>query len=53
VFYAGAISLFGSMITILDPGEEPTDADLAQIQAIHDELEEYRAEIAALERRPM
>lgn len=37
-FFAGAQHLFSSIMNILDPGEEPTDADLARMEFIHKEL---------------
>lgn len=40
-FYAGAQHLFGSIMTILDPGDEPTDADLARMDQIDRELREF------------
>lgn len=40
-FYAGASSLFDGILTMLDPGTEPTDADLDKMTAIHSEFEEY------------
>ena len=40
-FFAGAQHLFSSIMTILDPGEEPTDADMAHIGWIADELETF------------
>jgi len=46
-FFAGADHLFCSMMSILDPGTEPTDADLARMDAIHQELERFRGLFAA------
>ena len=40
-FFAGAQHLFGSTMTILDPGEEPTDADLERMSLIQDELNAF------------
>lgn len=37
-FFAGAQHLFGSIMTMLDPGTEPTDADLTRMDRIHEEL---------------
>lgn len=46
-FYAGAHILFRSIMTILDPGEEPTDRDMAQMSAIAAELERFPLEVKA------
>lgn len=40
-FFAGAQHLFASIITILDPGAEPTDADMARMDQIDRELREF------------
>jgi hypothetical protein len=44
-YMAGAQHLFSSMISIMDPGEEPTDADLNRMDLIHRELEAWRKEM--------
>ena len=44
VFMVGAQHLFASIMTILEPGEEPTDADLNRMDLINDELETFRKE---------
>jgi hypothetical protein len=41
VFYAGAQHLYGSLMSCLDPGKEPTDDDLRRMAMIHSELEEF------------
>jgi hypothetical protein len=41
-FMAGAAHLFSSMATILDPGDEPTDADLRKMDMIHAELQKFQ-----------
>lgn len=38
-FMAGAQHLFSSVVSILDPGDEPTDADLRRMDMIHEELQ--------------
>jgi hypothetical protein len=43
-FMAGAAHLFSSIVSTLDPGEEPSDADLARLDNIHRELEAWEAE---------
>lgn len=40
-FMAGAQHPFSSIMNILDPGEEPTAADLARIEKISNELDEF------------
>lgn len=37
-FFAGAQHLFHSIMSILDPGEEPTDADMSRLDKIDKEL---------------
>lgn len=41
-FFAGAQHLFASIMTALDAGAEPTARDLARMEAIDDELAEWR-----------
>src|SRR5262249_24619153 len=38
-FMAGAQHLFGSIMTILEPGAEPTDADLRRMDQIASEMQ--------------
>jgi hypothetical protein len=45
-FMAGADHLFSSIMSIMDPGEEPSDADLRRMDLIHKELGEWRGTIA-------
>jgi hypothetical protein len=40
-FFAGAQHLFASIMSILEPGSEPTDADLHRITLINDELDAF------------
>jgi len=40
-FFAGAQHLFGSIMTVLDAGDEPTDDDMARMDLIDRELEEF------------
>ena len=51
-FFAGAQHLFHSIMGILDPGAEPTEADLSRMTMIDVELrsflEEFKARIASL-----
>ena len=40
-FYAGAQHLFGSIMTVLEPGAEPTEKDLKRFDYIHAELHAF------------
>jgi hypothetical protein len=40
-FFAGAQHLFGSILNVLEPGEEPTDKDLLRMDLIHTELDTF------------
>ncbi len=40
-FYAGARSLFIGLLCILEPGTEATDNDLAQMDSIKAELDQF------------
>jgi hypothetical protein len=44
-FFAGAQHLFGSIMTILEPDEEPTAADLERLTNIHAELDDFLADM--------
>ncbi len=46
-FFAGAQHLFGSMMNVLEAGQEPTQKDMDRITGIHEELEEFTKEFAA------
>lgn len=46
-FFAGAQHLFGTIMTILDPGSEPTEADLRRMDLIDRELQQYLVEVSA------
>ena len=46
-FFAGAQHLFGSIMTILEPGDEPTDKDLARMDLIDKELKTFISDFAA------
>jgi hypothetical protein len=47
-YLAGAQHLFASIITMLDPGAEPTAKDFLRMDSIHHELEAVRAELVAV-----
>ena len=38
---AGSQHLFSSIMNVLDPGGEPTDADYKKMDLIHAELDEF------------
>lgn len=40
-FMAGAQHLFASLMSIMDEGQEPTEADLNRMDLIHKELEQW------------
>jgi hypothetical protein len=40
-FFAGAQHLFASILSILDPGEEPSECDLKRMDLIHKELQKF------------
>lgn len=44
-FFAGAMHVFSSMMTVLDPGTEPTNDDLRRLSQIHEELAEFEKEL--------
>ena len=44
-FMAGAQHLFASIMTVLDPGTEPTDADMERMSMIADELDAFGKEL--------
>lgn len=45
-YMAGAEHLFSSIMATLDPGHEPTDADMDRMDKIHREVMQWRAEMA-------
>ncbi len=46
-FFLGAQHLFSSIMSILDPGAEPTERDLKRMDLIHNELEVFRKEVTS------
>lgn len=46
-FFAGAQHLFASIMGILDPGSEPTDADMERMDNIAKELQNFYNEFVA------
>lgn len=41
-YMMGAQHLFSSIMSVLDPGSEPTEQDAKRLSMIHDELEAFR-----------
>lgn len=46
-YMAGAQHLWASIMSVLDPGEEPTEADMRRMSLIADELDEYGKKLMA------
>lgn len=46
-FYGGASALFFLFMNMLEPGEEPTEADLTRITALRAELFAFNEEVKA------
>lgn len=44
-FFAGAHHLFASIMTVLDPGAEPTESDLKRMDHINDELDAFMRDL--------
>jgi hypothetical protein len=51
-YMAGAQHLFSSMVSMLDPGTEETDADLSRMDLINKELEAFAEEMRLKIGRP-
>ena len=51
-FYAGAQHLWASVNSILSEDREPTDEDMRRMQLIHDELQQFAAELELRIARP-
>lgn len=52
-FMAGAQHLFSSIMTILDPGEQETEADMRRMELIARELEEFGKELELRVTKPV
>jgi N-acyl-D-aspartate/D-glutamate deacylase len=50
-FYAGAAALHNIVMTMLDAGAEPTDADIAKMQDLNEELEAFALSFLQTPRR--
>lgn len=46
-FFAGAEHVFHTILSIMEEGEEPTEADLSRMDKINDELMHFRKFLAA------
>lgn len=46
-FYFGAQHVFASILSILDPGEEPTEKDMETVTNVHAELKKFVEEMEA------
>lgn len=44
-YFAGAQHLFASILSILEPGAEATDKDLMRMTQIHEELDQFVAQM--------
>jgi len=44
-FFAGAQHLFASIMSVLEPGSEPTNNDMHRITQIHEELNRFIVEL--------
>src|SRR3546814_11622905 len=49
-FFGGAAALFKVMMRKLDPGEEPTERDEAQMESIDQELRDFVAKVGKIGR---
>lgn len=46
-FFAGAHHLFSSIMSVLDPGHEPTARDLRRMDQIYEELQAFKKDFEA------
>jgi hypothetical protein len=46
-FYAGAATMLTAILTMLEPGEEPTEKDLANMDALRGELVAFAEAVRA------
>lgn len=51
-FMAGAEHVWSSAMNMLDPGEEPTDADLGRMELIQREIDEWRSKLSERVKSP-
>jgi hypothetical protein len=50
-FMGGAMHLFASITSILDDGDDATEADLSRLSLINDELQKFAGEMIARAKR--
>ncbi len=46
-FYGGASAVFFALMSMLDPGDEPTEADLQRMRDLHAELHKFNDDVKA------
>ena len=46
-FYGGASTTYFAIISMLSPGDEPTEADLQKMRDLHAELQAFNDEVKA------
>lgn len=51
-FFLGAEHVWASIMTILDPGAEPTEKDMRRMDLINRELEAFRKEVTSFHTAP-
>ena len=44
-FFAGAATVFEAIVRIMEPGSEPTEADLARMDRLHGELQRWSEDL--------
>lgn len=45
-FFGGGLSAINGFMSVLDPGTEPTERDMAQMRAVYAELEQFALDVA-------
>jgi hypothetical protein len=46
-WFLGAEHIFSTIMMVMDPGEEPSDRDLARMSKLHAELEAFKLELTS------
>lgn len=46
-FYAGAISMWSSLLSMLDPGVDPTENDMKAMDGVKAEIDQYAEDLRA------
>ncbi len=52
LFFLGAEHVFTTIVAIMEPGAEPTEADMRRMSQIHAELEAFKLEFASRHETP-